>query len=117
MTLLWDVRSALEEGEARMIEGIIAKNKNKKSYYIFKHSNWTGNGMETLKSTYMLRSTKPPKLLGTILWLVDNEKGSLTKIWELPHDVSVDSSFLDIHSPQAHIAKSAEDIAGAVVLS
>jgi hypothetical protein len=114
--LLWSVREAMERGEADMLQGIIdrPKQKAKEEYYILKHSNWTGNGLDTLKSTYMLRSTKPPKMLGTVLWHVNNKKGTIDKIWELPLDVDCDREFLDPHNPQEIVHNSASDIKGAI---
>ncbi len=117
MTLLWDVRSALEEGEAKMLEGIIEKNKSKTSYYIFKHSNWTGHGMDTMKSTYMLMSKKPMKMLGTILWLVDNVKGSLTKLWELPLDIDLEPGTLDVGVGQKAVHDSMGGVQQSIILS
>ena len=117
MDLLWDVRSALEENEAKQLEGIIEKNKSKQSYYVFKHTNWTGNGMDTLKSTYMLMSKKPPKMLGTILWLVDNVKGSLTKIWELPLDLDLDPSLLGSGTGQETVFDSMKGVESSILLS
>jgi len=112
--LLWDVRSALEQGEADMLNGILSKNKNKTSYYILKHSNWTNHDCNMMKSTYMLRSTIPPKMLGTVLWLVDNSKGTIEKLWELPLDVECAREFLDPHNPQEIVANSASNIKGAI---
>ena len=114
--LLWSVREALEQGEADMLNSIInrPKQKDKDEYYILKHSNWTGNGLDTLKSTYILKSTKPPKMLGTVLWHVNNKKGTIDKIWELPLDVDCDREFLDLHNPQQHVVQSAMDIRPAI---
>jgi hypothetical protein len=112
--LLWDVRSALEQDEAKMLNSIIAKYAHKESYYILKVSNWTNHDCNVLKSSYQLRSTKPPKMLGTVLWLVDNKKGSFEKIWELPLDVHCAREFLDPHNPQQIVAESAADISGAI---
>lgn len=113
--LLWDVRQALEEGEAKKVEEIISKNKAKKSYYILKHSNW--QGMDVLKSTYMLYSHKPPKMLGTVLWLVDNVKGSLTRVWELPLDIDYVSPHLDGGIGNELVHDSMKEVAPAILLS
>ncbi len=119
MTLLWDVRSALEQDEARKLQEIIdtPKNAKKKSYYILKHSNWTGNGRDVLKSTYMLMSRKPPKMLGTVLWLVDNVKGTIDRIWELPLDIDYVGTHLQDGSGQEIVHDSAQGITPAIVLS
>ncbi len=112
--LLWDVRSAMEQGEADMLQSIIDKNRSKESYYIFKHSNWTNHDCNVMKSSYLLFSQKPPKMLGTVLWKVDNKKGTLERIWELPLDVHCHREFLDPNNPQEAVHNSAKDIAGAI---
>jgi len=117
MTRLWDVRSAMEEKESRMIEGIVAKNRKRESYYIFIHANWTSHDMNELKTTYMLRSTKPPEMLGTKLYYVDNTKGSITKEWELPMDVIVPGEYLDMANPSESVAISAKKVAPSIVMS
>lgn len=117
MTLLWDVRSEMEKNEAQMLESIISKNKLKSSYYIFKHSNWTNHDMNVMKSTYMLRSDKPPQMLGTVLWHVDNKKGTLKRVWDLPLDVMVDSDLLDPDNSLEHVVESAKQVAPAIVVS
>ena len=87
--LLWEVRTQMEAKEAATIENIINNNLHKKSYYLFIHANWTGHGLNELKTTYVLMSKKPPKMLGTKLYLIDNTQGTIEKIWELPMDVIV----------------------------
>lgn len=117
--LLWDVRTALEENEARMLEMIMARPKQKKipKYWILKHSNWTNHDMYEMKSTYMIRSSKPPKMLGTVLWKVDNNAGTITKVWELPLDVECFREYLDPHNPQEIVHHSAQDVKGAIVIT
>lgn len=117
MTLLWDVRSAMEEKESRTIQGIIEKHKNKKSYYIFIHANWTDHAMSRMKTTYMLRSTKPPKMLGTKLYYVDNDKGALSKEWELPMDLIVPMDLLDMSKSSEGVMDSVKSIAPVVQMS
>lgn len=112
--LLWDVRHALEQGEAEQLERIINNNLNKTSYYIFKYCNWTNHDCNVLKSVYMLRSSLPPKMLGTVLWKVDNKAGTFEKLWELPLDVECAREFLDPNNSSEMVAKSAADIAGAI---
>lgn len=117
MTKLWEIREQMEANEAVQLENIVNSNFKKDSYYIFKHSNWDGNFSNVMKSVYMLRSTKPPKMLGSVLWYVDNKEGSISRIWELPFDVDVPTEFLDPGAPQEHIAESVADIRSAIVLS
>ena len=115
--LLWDVRTAMEEKEARTIQGILDKNKSKNSYYIMVHPNWTGPDMEVMKTTYMLLDKKPPEMLGTKLYLVDNKKGTVTKEWELPLDVLVPTECLDVHNTIESVHNSAKSVAPVICVS
>lgn len=110
--LLWSVREALEQNEAKMLQSIVDRpdQKLRKTYYILKHSNWTGHDMTQMKSTYMLRSSLPPKMFGTVLWKVDNEKGTIERVWELPLDVDCDREFLEGGKPQEIVHASAQDM-------
>lgn len=111
------VRREMEINEAKKLEEIINTNLKKKSYYIFKNSNWRGNDSFEMKSVYMLMSRKPPKMLGTVLWLVDNVKGSLSKIWDLPMDVAVDPNLFDRDAAQKSVHDSMAGLEGSILLS
>jgi hypothetical protein len=116
-TLLWDVRSALEEKEANMMQDIINKNKNKDSYYVQVCANWTTNACDEMKTTYILRSEEPPKMLGSKLYKIDNKKGSIIKEWELPMDVLVPEQDLDIHNQSETVHESVKSIAPVIQVS
>lgn len=84
--LLGETARALEEGEVKHLEMIIDKPEFKKrdSYYIFKTAQMDGN---VIRTRYTMRSRKPPiPILKSKLWLVDNRKGYLDLIWDLPAD-------------------------------
>jgi len=107
----------MEATEAAQLENIINTNGKKRSYYVFKSSNWRGNDSNIMKSTYMLMSRKPPKMLGTVLWLVDNVRGTLTRVWDLPFDIKLDPRLLDPNTPLEHVHDSMAGIEGSIVLS
>lgn len=117
MDLLWDVRTAMEEKEARTIEKIINSNLNKKSYYIFVHANWINHDCEVMKTTYMLMSRRPPKMLGTKLYIVNNQSGKIKKLWELPMDVLVPGECLDMQSNNTGVLDSVKSIAPVIQVS
>ena len=117
MIEIGEMRAEFEKGEAKKLEEIINENFAKKSYYIFKHSNWIGNDSNIMKSTYMLRSSLPPKMLGTVLWLVDNEKGALTQIWDLPLDLKIDPTLFDPGTALEGVHNSMKGVEGAILLS
>jgi hypothetical protein len=118
MDLVWDVRTAMEEKEAVIIQGILDKNRSKKKdYYIHVCPNWTNNLCNEMKITYILRSAPPPKMLGSKLYKVNNQKSIITKEWELPHDVLVPEESLDMHNISQNVAESVKSIAPAIVMS
>ncbi len=88
MIELGELRAQMEKGEAASLESIIDQNFNKTSYYIWKHSNWEGHTSNVMRTKYTLITTKPRiPIIGTKLWLVDNERGVLTLEWDLPMDI------------------------------
>ena len=116
-TLLWDVREAMEKKEAQDLENIIAKNSHKKSYYILKTSQWTNADCEVMKTTYMLRSTLPPRMFNTVLWKVDNVLGTIERLWDLPADVYVPAEYLDTNNEVEAVIKSAQGMDAAISAS
>lgn len=104
--LLWDIRTQMENDEAKIIEGILDKHSNKHSYYIWKYANWTGNDSMVLKATYRLVSKPPLKLLGSVCWLVKNKEGTITKLWDLPHDHNIDPTLFDPDNVVEDVQKS-----------
>lgn len=118
--LLWDVRTAFEEDEKRMLEKIInTKAKNHNKFWIFKHSNWRGQWDNVLKTTYMIRSfhKKPPRMLGTKLWLVDRAEGRCDLEWELPLDILMPEQCLDLETANKDVYDSAVKSAPSILLS
>jgi len=95
MPQIGELRDACAQSEARVLEKIINDYGYKKSYYIFKHTNWEGQFSSVLRSKYTLKSKKPRvPLLGTKLWLIDNSRGTITLEWDLPMDLMGTEQFL-----------------------
>ncbi|MFW9872313.1 MAG: hypothetical protein ACFFG0_04355 [Candidatus Thorarchaeota archaeon] len=116
---LGEIRQEMEKCEVKTLEGIIDKYKHKQSYYILKHSNWEGEWSSIMRTKYALRSTKPKiPLLGTKLWLVDNIKGTISLIYDLPMDIHSTEPFVDISSNKGfskNVLQSAAKMSGAIV--
>lgn len=82
---LGDTARALDEGEVKHLEKIIADYRHKDSYYVFKTSQWEGGNV--LRSKYTMRSTKPLiPVIKSKLWKIDNRRGVVDLIWDLPAD-------------------------------
>lgn len=57
-------------------------------YYIFVTGDWYANDTQ-FKLTITPMDFKPPVMLNTMLWRVDNKKGSIDEVWVLPKDAPV----------------------------
>lgn len=94
--LLWDARENLEKNHLAKLEEIKSKYKHKDDYYIHVCVNWTNPDMTELKNVYLIRDKKPPKMLGSMLYYINNKRGEQKLEWALPLDVLVDDSLLDL---------------------
>jgi hypothetical protein len=114
--LLWDVRTAMEEESRKTLEGILnnPKNKKKDSYYILRTSNFTGNHSSVINTKYMLLDKKPPKMLGTVLWHVDNRNGKLKQEWMLPFDYRNTHDLVDIDNVDGSVMDSSQSLGLAI---
>lgn len=82
---LGTARNELVYEHRRQIEKIINKNKKKDNYYILVHT-MNNPFTRNIHDKYILTSMMPERILGTILYYVDNKKGLLKRIWCLPLD-------------------------------
>jgi hypothetical protein len=93
MILLGDLRSEIAKEIQRGILKVIDTHKEKENYFILV---WAGMDIETgiVKTKLILLDKKPAKMLGTLLYYVDNQIGKLDRIWALPldHDVVIEPS-------------------------
>ncbi len=71
-----------------MIEKIINKKKNDPDYYILVASQVNNLNSDVIDNKIMLLPQRPKEpIIGTILYHVDNAKGTLDRIWVFPRDV------------------------------
>lgn len=106
-----------EGEEAKKIESILNSENalRRKSYYLFKFTNWTSQFGNEMRTTYQMRSTKPPvPILGSKLWLIDNDRGAITKVWDLARDVKDADKFSSGEQVKENF-DSAQQFGGAVV--
>lgn len=62
------------------------QNKHRREpYFILVTGNWYANYTQ-LKLTYTPMDFKPPMMLNTMLWRIDNKAGRIEEIWVLPFD-------------------------------
>lgn len=86
--LLGDLRPEIAKEIQRSIVKVIDRYKNKESYFLLI---WAGIDTETgiIRSRLILLSEKPKKMLGTLLYFVDNKAGKIERIWALPLDIPI----------------------------
>lgn len=112
---LGEVREAMEANELKILDSIVARNKGKTSYYIWKHSNWEGQHSTIMRTKYQLRNHKPPiPLIGTKVWYVDNHRGTISLEWDLGMDIK-DADICATDNLSENTLKSAQKFGGAIV--
>lgn len=82
------IPSMVEEME-KGLKAAIAKNEHRREpYYILFTADWYKNG-EELRTTFSPRDKKPPMMLNTICWKIDNKSGRCEEMWVLPKDAPI----------------------------
>lgn len=86
--LLGDLRPEIAKDLQRSIVKVIERYKKKESYFLLV---WAGIDIETgiIRSRLILLDKKPPKMLGTLLFFIDNRIGKIERIWSLPLDIPI----------------------------
>ena len=113
-----DLRTELARDLRQQLEKVINKNKRKSRYYILATAHQIERGV--VETKLVLTRQKPPKMLGTICWHVDNRKGYLQRLWVLPWDIPrpaetisdepVSKQHPEIESTDQGIIESAQDV-------
>lgn len=71
------------------VEEAVNKNKHRREpYYILVTASWFKNG-EELRMQVCPRDTRPPKMLNTMCWRMNNITGELKQLWVLPPDAPI----------------------------
>jgi len=70
-------------------EACIAKNKHRREpYFILFTADWYSNDAQ-LRTTFTPFGARPPKMLNTMCWRIDNKTGEARELWVLPKDAPV----------------------------
>jgi hypothetical protein len=95
MIILGDLRAEIAKETQRMVLlKILDKFKYKESYYIFITEEKQANP-QIIKTKILILDRKPPKMLGSCLYFVDNKLGIFEPVWELPFDYDLDVELSD----------------------
>lgn len=103
-----EMRNQLALDLQRDLERVINKNKKDSSYFLLVYANMVDNDICT---KIMKLHTRPPKMLGTMLYRVDNDKGQLRRLWCLPLDLPRSPEYISIEEGLEEVMKSAEGVA------
>ena len=92
MTQVGELLPSMIDEFKKGFEETIAKNKHRREpYYILFHADWYANDTQ-MKAIFSPRDRRPPVMLNTMCWRIDNKNGSVTELWVLPKDAPVDPS-------------------------
>ena len=86
-----DLRQQLTKDLRDELEGVVNNYaKRFDGYYILVRSYWDVVQPNVLHTKLMILLKKPPAFIGTLLFLVDNKKGTITQMYALPNDMPLD---------------------------
>jgi len=92
MTQIGEILPSITEVFQKDFRRCMDKNKHRREpYYIFVTGDWYANDTQ-FRLTITPMDFKPPMMLNTMLWKVDNKSGRIEEIWVLPKDAPVDPS-------------------------
>lgn len=81
------VRQGMSEDFRNTLTEIVIKNQRQASpYWILAHTKPSPMDKTIVKTTFTLLSECPYKMLGTMCFYVDNQKGMMERLWVLPLD-------------------------------
>ena len=79
-----EVRGEMALDVQRRIMQILNEKKHVREYYIVITAHWLGNALST-KLIILLK--KPPKMLNSACYFIDNHRGLIKRLWVLPADI------------------------------
>jgi len=82
------IPSMAEEMEKGLKAAIHKNRRRRKPYYILFTADWYRNS-EELRTVFRPSDKRPPMMLNTICWKVDNIRGRVEEQWVLPKDAPI----------------------------
>lgn len=111
MPTLLDAAYAMEESLRQIVEYIMGQKGHLKKYYILIHAKTFDT--DTIFSKVVILHTRPPKLLGTVCYEIDNRLGTQRRLWVLPLDFAIVPQLL---TPDKSVPRSILESAGGMVI-
>ena len=84
--LMGDARAMMGQEVMDRIRRTVDSNQGKKSYYLMVASRQDPVDEKRIRTTIVLSDVEPPKMLGTMCFHIDNQKGRAKRLWVLPLD-------------------------------
>jgi hypothetical protein len=106
MPTLRDAAFAMEESLRQIVGYIVDKKPHLGRYYIFVHAKTFDT--DTIFSKVVILHRRPPKLLGTVCYEIDNRAGMQRRLWVLPLDFPLPEQFLSDKAAPRAILESAQ---------
>lgn len=94
MPTLRDAAYAMEESLRQIVEYIVNQKGHLAKYYILIHAKTYDT--DTIFSKVIILHCRPPKLLGTVCYEIDNRQGTQRRLWVLPLDWPAPLELLDL---------------------
>lgn len=103
MPTLQDAAFAMEEALRQVVEYITARKGHLRRYYILIHAKT--HDTDQIISKVIILHTRPPKMLGTVCYEVDNRMGTQRRLWVLPLDIAIDPRLMDPERPVPQVVR------------
>lgn len=84
--LMGDARAMMGREVMDRIRKVVDSNQGKKAYYLLVASRQDPTDEKRIRTTIVLSGVQPPKMLGTMCFHIDNQKGRAKRLWVLPLD-------------------------------
>ena len=106
MPTLQDAAYAMEESLRQIVGYIVDRKPHLRRYYILFHAKTFDT--DTIFTKVVILSRRPPKLLGTVCYEIDNRLGTQRRLWVLPLDIPVADQLLSDKPADQAIIRSAQ---------
>lgn len=108
MPTIRDAAYAMEESLRQIVTYIMDQKTHLSRFFILIHAKLYDT--DTIFSKVVVLHRRPPKLLGTVCYEVDNRLGTQRRLWVLPLDFPVAEQFLSDQPIDQAILVSAQDM-------
>lgn len=106
MPTLRDAAYAMEESLRQIVEYVINGKRHLPKFYILIHAKTYDT--DTIFSKVVILHQRPPKLLGTVCYAIDNQAGTQRRLWVLPLDMPLPANLVTEGPELRSILESAE---------